>query len=272
MRRLSLTLVALAIATGAGAIPLASARSPAPPIAILEDCRPRAVLAPGVEELVRQKVPAQFELVRDPLGRPLLAVVASKCERFTVGDTTRPTTYALFMAVIESPDGAGCLSQWPVVGSVKADLVPLCNFYLLFTTFDNRAMVKEIRSLVPDAPIRYVTGNVYGQDGFDLTRLGAPFRFHAGRRTPSPFTLSAVVREGAGEGPATFFLWFTGSSGTVRFREDFADLTIGQLDATLRAAPGSEMAELLGTETSMPIAGLATHFHHDELRFLPPEP
>jgi hypothetical protein len=142
-------LAALAIAALGVAIPPTSARSSAPPTAILEDCRERAVLVPGVEERVRHRVPAQFELVRDPLGRPLLAVVGSRCERYTVGHTTRPTTFTFFVAIIESPDGGGCGSRWPVVGGVKPDLVPLCNFYNFFAAYDNRAVVKAYRALIP---------------------------------------------------------------------------------------------------------------------------
>jgi hypothetical protein len=270
VRRLYL-LAALTITTVAAAVAPPSASSPPPPILILEECRGRAVFVPGAEELVRRRVPAQFELVRDPLGRPLLLVDGSRCERITVDGKTRPTTFALFMAIIESPDGAGCLSQWPLVGGVKSDLVPLCNFYSLFIAFDNRAVVKGIRSLVPDFPIRYVPGHVFEAEDFDLTRLGAPFRFRAGRRTPSPFELNGVVREVPAQGPATYSFWFTGSSGTVMFREDIDELAIGQMDARLRAASGSEMAELLGTETPTPIAGLATRSNHHEIRFLPPE-
>ncbi len=270
-RRAAISL-ALAAATAYAGLTPASATEPGQRIATLEDCHPRAVIVPGVDDVVRQKVPAQFELVRDPVGRPLLAVVASRCERFAVENTSRRSTYALFMAVIESPDGAGCLMQWPLVRSVKPDVVPLCNFYLLFATFDNRAMVKRVRALVPDAPIRYVTRSVYSQHAVELARVGAHFEFRAGPRTSSRFTLSGEVREGTAPTAATFFLWFASASGTVRFREDFADLTIGQMDATLRPAPNSEMAQLLGTHTPMAIAGLAFRFHHDELRFLPSEP
>ena len=71
----------------------ASATAPEPPPAVLEDCRENAVVVPGVGPQVRQRVPSQFELVRDPIGRPLLAVVASRCDRYTVNGTTRPTTF-----------------------------------------------------------------------------------------------------------------------------------------------------------------------------------
>jgi hypothetical protein len=261
--------VALAVVV---AIPLASASSSSSPFAVLEDCRTRGVLVPGVEKQVRARVPAQFELVRDPLGRPLLSVVGARCERFTVNDTTRPTTVAVFAAIIESPDGAGCLSRWSVLGVLKPDLLPICNFYAPFYALDNRAAVKAYRSFVPDAPVYFVRNLVFDQEDLDLARLGAPFRFRAGRGTPSPFKLDGIVREGAVEGPATLSSWVTGSSGTAIFREEIADLALGQMDATLRVAPGSEMAELLGTETPKPIAGYASRYHHNELFLAPGAP
>jgi hypothetical protein len=225
-----------------------------------------------MEELVRQRVPEEFELVRDPLGRPLLAVVGSRCERYTVGGTTRPTTFTFFVAIIESPDGGGCGSRWPVVGGVKLDLVPLCNFYGLFAAYDNPAVVEGIRSLVRDFPVYYARNLVFEAGDRDPIRLGAPFRFRAGPATPSPFELDAIVREGPVEGPMTISFWFTGSSGTVAGRFEIDDFATGQMDATLRAVPGSEMAELLGTETPTPIAGVASRYHHAEATFLPPEP
>jgi hypothetical protein len=272
MRRLLLILAPAAIAAVAAATPLASASSSSSSVAVLEDCRVRVALVPGVEGRVRERVPAQFELVRDPLRRPLMAVAGARCERWTVNNTTRPTTFGFFAAIIESPDGGGCLSRWPVLGGVKPDLLPLCNFYALFGAFDNREAVKGFRSVVPDFPVYYVRALVFEQGDLDPTRLGAPFRFRAGRRTPSPFELDAIVRELALAGPATLSFWFSGSMGTATFREQIDDFAPGQMDATLRAAPGSEMADLLGTETPKPIAGLAVRYHHNEATLLPPHP
>jgi hypothetical protein len=62
----------------------------------------------------------------------------------------------------------------------------------------------------------------------------------------------------------TFSFWFPGASGTVGGRFEVDDFAIGEMDATLRAAPGSEMAKLLGTETPTPIAGLANRYQHAE--------
>ena len=227
------------------------------------------VLVPGVEERVRERVPARFELVRDPLGRPLLLAIAERCGRYTVGGATKPTTSAWFVAVIESPDGAGCLSRWPVVGALTPDLVPACNLYFLSGAYDNRAAVRTYRALFPGIAIRYVPDLSLETGDLDLTRLGAPLRFRAGPPTPSPFELGGVFREQAlVRGPATFSI-YTDSSGTAGARLEIDDLALGQMDATLRAAPGSEMAYLLGSETPTPIAAFFDRFPHGEARLLP---
>jgi hypothetical protein len=235
--------------------PPVSANSSAAPAAVLEDCRERYVFAPGEERRVRERVPAQYELVRDAFGRPLLYVSAIRCERYSVNDTTQPTTVAAFAAIIESPDGSGCASRWLLLGDVKPDARPYCNLYLFFSAYDNPAVVEWGRSLVPDLPVHHVPDLAYHQGDLDLTSLGARFHFRAGPPTPSPFELDAIVRERPVEAPITATFWFNGSSGTVRFRFESDNLAFGWADGTLRPAPGSEMAELFGGESPTPAAG-----------------
>lgn len=274
MRRLLLILVPLAVAAPAAASPGAAASTSSSPVAILEDCRERAVLVPGVEKLVRRRVPAQFELVRDPLGRPLLAVVGSRCKRYSITGLIKPkpTTFTFFVAVIESPDGEGCLSRWPLLGDVKPDLLPLCNFYNFFAAYNNRALAKTyretFRALGVNFPVYYVRNLVFREGAFDPASLGAPWHFRAGGRTPSPFELDAIVREGPLAGPGTISFWSPGPSGLVGGRFEVDDFTPGQMDVTLHAAPGSGMAELFGTAMPTPIAGLANHYHHAEGRLI----
>lgn len=270
--RLCLLAALLVVALTAAPAP-ATAKSPAPPRSVvLEDCRERAVVVPGVEDLVRQRVPAEFGLVRDPLGRPLLAVVGSRCERYTIDDIPRQTTFAFFVALIESVEGSGCLSQAPLIGEVKADLVPLCNFYVFFAAYNRRAVVRAYRAVFPGAPFHYVRKLRFDAGRFDVASLGAPFHFRAGARTPSPFTLDATVREGPVGGPLSYAFWMSVSTGTAGGRFDVADFAPGQMDATLRAAPGSEMAKLLGTETRTPLLGLANRYGHAEASYLGPGP
>ena len=188
-------------------------------------------------------------LVRDPLGRPLLFAFASRC-RYTVNGhaVQRPTTSGYFLAIVKSPDGAGCLSRWPVVGALKPDLLPVCNFYFLSGAWDNPTVVRTYREFAPGIAIRYVRDLAFETGGLDLTRLGAPLRFRAGPPTPSPFELDAVLREQPVAGPATFS-FYTDSSGTSGARLEIDGLALGQMDVRLRVDPESEMAALLGTET-----------------------
>lgn len=267
MRRPSILLV-LALAAFAVAIPPASANSSAAPISVIEDCFDGNVLLPGVEERVRERVPARFELVRDPLGQPLLLVIAERCERYTVGGTTKPTTSAWFVAIIESPDGAGCLSRWPVLGALKPDLVPVCNLYFLSGAYDNRAAVRTYRSLFPGIAIRYVPRLFFRAGDLELTRLGAPLRFRAGPPTPSPFRLDGVFREQPLAGPTTFSI-YTDSSGSAGARLEVDQFALGQMDAKFQVARGSEMAYLVGSTTPPPIAGFVDRFPHGEARLLP---
>ena len=129
---------------------------------MVDDCLDGVVLVPGVEERVRQRVPARFELVRDPLGRPLLFAFASSCH-YTINGRTRqrPTTSGYFVALIKSPDEADCLSRWPVIGDVKPDLLPVCNFYFLSGAWDNQAVVRTYRGFAPDMAIHYVRDLVF---------------------------------------------------------------------------------------------------------------
>ena len=269
MKHLLLILAAMAIAACAVVSP-ASASSSGPQIAVAEDCRDAVAVVPGVEERVRRRVPAQFELVRDPLGRPLLFVIASRCVRYTAGSTTGPNTEGYYMAVIKSPDGGGCMSRWPVVGGVKPDLLPLCNFYFLSGAFDNPDAVRAYRERFPGVALRYVRDLALETDKLDLTRLGAPLHFRAGPPTPSPFELDAVTRENPVARPATFAFWTTSSSGIVGARLEFDQLALGQMDATVRAAPESEMAKLLGTETPTPISGFVARYPRTVVTFIPP--
>jgi hypothetical protein len=254
-RRLAWLVVVMVLVGGAAAIPSVSANTSAAPRAVLEECRERYVFVPGEEEQILERVPDRYELVRNAFGRPLLYVSAIRCERYTVDGTTEPTTVAAFAAIIESPDGGGCASRWPVVGDVKPDARPYCNLYLLFAAYDNPAVVTWGRAGVPDLPVLHVPDLEYRQRDLDLSRLGAPFHFRAGWPTPSPFELDAIVRERPVEAPITASFWFTGSSGTVRFRFESDNLAFGEADGTVRPAPGSEMAEMFGTETPMPSAG-----------------
>lgn len=217
--------------------------------ALLEGCRERFVIAPGDEEAVRARVPAKYDLARDATGRPLLYVSAIACERYTARGTTAPTVGAAFAAMIKSPDGIGCASRWPVVGDLKGDALS-CNLYVLFAAYDNPTVVAWLRSGTPDLPVHHVEDLTWQEDDIDLAGITAGLRFNAGWPTPSPFDMKAAVRARPVETPFTATFWAETKAGTVRMRFESNDLALGQADGTLRVAPGTEMAQLLGTETA----------------------
>ncbi len=266
MRRL-ISILVLSGALGVLHAPTA-AKAVDSPVVVLDDCGERILLVPGVESLVRQRVPAQFELVRDPFGRPLLAVAGAKCERLGLAGSNRPPTkFGYFGAIIKSPDGGGCMSQLPVLGGVAADLVPFCNLYGFFNVNGNAEVVNAFIRQAPDIPFHYVSDLVYETGGFDLTKLGAPFSFKANAPTPSPYELDGITREGVLlPGPLTFTFWRTTAAGTVGARVEWDDAALGLMDATVRAARGSEMAELFGTQTPTPLFGFANRYSHAEIR------
>jgi hypothetical protein len=241
--------VVLALAGMAGWTGLgdASARQPRAASLALEECRERFVVAPGDDAAVRRRVPPQYELSRDASGRPLLYITAITCARYVVGRSAAPTTAAAFAAMVKSPDGVGCASAWPVVGDVKGDALS-CNLYVLFAAYDNPAVVSWLRAGTPDLPVHFVERLDFDESRFDLATLGQRLKFQAGRGTPSRFRLDGVVRERMVASPLTSTFWAETSSGTVRIRFHSPALALGEAQATLTTAPGSEMARLLGTE------------------------
>lgn len=88
--------------------------------------------------------------------------------------------------------------------------------------------------------------------------------------SPSSINLRADF-PGPLAGPTTFTSWFQSTSGTVGGRIELADFAPGQMDATLRPAPGSEMATLLETTTPTPLLGLPFRYCHGEARLLAPQ-
>ncbi|HVM40088.1 MAG TPA: hypothetical protein VM618_04815 [Acidimicrobiia bacterium] len=215
--------------------------------ALLEGCRERFVIVAGDPQLVRARVPTEFELATNAAGRPLLYASAIRCERYTVGASSAPTTAAAFAAMVRSPDGVGCASEWPVVGDVKGDALS-CNLYVLFAAYDNPSVVSWLRAGTPDLPVHHVADLRFDEGVVEPSRLGVPLRFRAGRPSPSPFDIEAVVRERPVTAPFTATFWARTRAGTVRIRFESDALALGDADGVLRPMPGTEMARVIGTD------------------------
>lgn len=214
--------------------------------AVLEGCRERYVIAPGIEEEVRPRVPEQFTLRHNLNGQPLLYITAIHCQRYTVNGVTRPTTAAAFAVSIESPDGVMCATPWPVLGTLKPDLAGSCNNYLLFAAYDNPAVVAWARAGTPDAPVHYVRNLVFDEGDFDPASIGVPLHFDSGS-TPSRYKMDLVVRERPVTLPLAAAFWFESAIGTVRVGFDTSAIALGEASGRVTVEPGSNMARMLGT-------------------------
>lgn len=237
-------------AAGNDTVPgVARGRGPGVPRpAVLERCRERYVIAPGVEEVVRPRVPEQFELRRNSAGQPLLYITAIRCERYTALGVARETTAAAFGVSIESPDGTMCATPWPVAGTVAPHAAGSCNNYLLFAAYDHPGVVAWARAGTPDAPVHLVRDLSFVEGGFDPAHLGVAHHFASGG-TPSGYVLDLVVRERAATLPLSAAFWFESRAGTVRIGFDTDAIAMGEATGQLTAEEGSEMAAMLGTTT-----------------------
>lgn len=220
--------------------------------ALFENCDERFFWGLGENvDAIQGSVPANYELVRESASElPLLRVAAQRCERVSVpGGEFRPTTTALFTAVIASPDGAGCFSNAPVVGDLAGDVPSGCNQYLLFWATDNAEFVEWASDGLADPPFILVEDLTFQQGGLDAAALGTPFHFVAEASTPSPFELDLVIRDRPAGIPVHAGFWHDDAIGTLKMIFESTDVTLGEATGSLQVGAGSEMARLYGTRT-----------------------
>ena len=242
-----------AIAAAAGIVALACAPAHAgtgaASFSVGNDCLEHQAFVAADEAAVDARLPDRYTPVRDQSsGRPVAFARALRCERMTLDGRTAPATVASFGVVVESPDGRGCSSAAPGLGDVKEDMPPICNWYVLSWLADDRRVVEWLRDGTPGFPAVYVPGLVFEPGAFDAARGGAPFHFETPASAPSPFTIDDVARERPGELHVRGGYWTDTTQGTVKLALSTDDLTGGDATGVVRAAPGSELAELLGAE------------------------
>ena len=225
-------------------------------VVVAEACKERLAIVLGAEDAVRARMPDTYELIRYPdiqrpgTQRPLVWVSGIRCERLTADGVSAPSTTGIVAALIESPDGSGCLSDTPLVGDLKADAIPFCNLYVLWIATNNVKYAEFLGSTTPDFPV-WVTKNLTFEEGeFDPSLVGSPFHFRS--RPSAPFKLASdfVVRERPGSMPfASVALWADTRDGTVKVSISLKNLEFGEASGTVRTEPGSELAEVFGGGT-----------------------
>jgi hypothetical protein len=224
---------------------------------MMKDCAERFVLAVGDYQEIRARVPAGYTLQTDPIDRPLMLVNGMRCElSFDGGTSYESGAFSLIAPEVQSPDGQGCSSDVPGVGTVKGDAAPICNLYILEWYTDNQHLA-EWANRGTDAPeaVYLPSGLDFEQQAPDPTKAGAPFEL----RTPE-LSWDAVVRPVPAAPLALHVgIWWDSPDGTkrVKITVDPRDQiqSYGAVDGPITAAPGSEAAALFGGTTLTPIAG-----------------
>jgi hypothetical protein len=236
--------VALAVAIGGSQ---AVASDPTG-FATTNNCIEHQAFLDGDDTAVARRLPTRYMAVRDPSsGRPLLFARAIRCQSITVDGHTAPATMASFGVVVDSPDGQGCASAAPVLGSVKGDAPPACNWYTLTWLADDQKVVDWLRAGTPEFPAEHVSNLMLTDGTFDPARGGAPFHFEAPPPAPSPFTMDDTYRErSAQQLSVRGGYWNDTPQGTVKISISTDDLTSGDATGVVRASPGSELATLMG--------------------------
>jgi hypothetical protein len=255
MKLLAAAAAGIAVFGAAGGL----ARAAQPSFATTTDCPHHQAFVAGDEAAVAARLPRRYTPVRDPSsGNPLLFVRAVSCRDLTVGERSGPVVLASVGVVIESPDGWGCASGAPVLGPAYGEALPACNWYALSWLASDRRVIDWLRAGTPDFPGTYVPGLEFELGAFDPALGGAPFRFRAPAPAPSPFTIDAVGRERPDRFVVRGGYWADTDEGTVKLAFSTEDLSSGDANGVVTAAPGSELATLFGAEQRSYAAGYSS--------------
>jgi hypothetical protein len=224
-----------------------AAASPAPSFVTANDCQEHQAFVQGDSAAVAAKLPKPFSAVMDPAtDSPIVFVRALNCAAVGLGGTTAPATMASYGIVVDSPDGSGCASASPLIGAQRGDVPPMCNWYALAWLSTDQRIVDWLRATTPEFPAYRDPGLSLELGGFDPAKGGAPMHFDAPPPSPSAFSMDEVGRPRPGTLAVRGSYFNRTPSGTVRVRFSTPDLTSGDANGTVRAAPGSELAQIMG--------------------------
>lgn len=251
--RLSLTvLAAAAVLWGPRAGPAVAEEIPS---VTAGNCRELNVFIHRVPKEAVQPafVPAEYQLVQPQaaLGFAEVFIDALECDSLTVGKTSRPTLYATLAVTIEPP---------------AADTAGSPNFYLVSWVTDNQELsgwLKESTGLgerirlVKDLSLRWSS----------IAGFAPAFSFSAPFPSPTPFEISAVVRDPVVPLDANAYYWRQTSEGAVRLQANAGDDNrFGLLAGEVTTSAGSETARIFGGATTRDFEGLASDFSSAEWR------
>jgi hypothetical protein len=234
-------LVAILVAVGTlAAAGSAAAATATPPPAVGRDCVEYQVWAHGDAAAVAARLPDEYAPYMDG-GEPLVFARAERCERLDAAGRSAPMTLADYGIVITSPDGYGCGSGLPPFGVENGNSPPICNWYTLGFISDDQRVVDFLRRGTPKLPVSLVPGLTYeiGQPdggGVSTFRFASPGFTIDGTSSMRP---GDIALRGAYYFPAV-------PQGTTKLLVSTDDLEGGHADTVVHAAPGSELAQLLG--------------------------
>src|SRR4051794_7093952 len=236
MRRTMLLAVLLVLMTSAAA--RAASTATPPPIMDVR-CEEHEVWADGDAAAVAARLPAKYTAAVDPgSGAPMIFARALRCGQRLVAD---------YGIVIDSPDGFGCASGVPLAGPTIGNSPPTCDWYTLSYVTNEQAIAGWLSQGTPAVPVRYVPGLRYDMGKPDA-RGESTFHFAAPAPSPSAWTIDDVSSLRPGQISLRGAYYFPDTpQGTVKVLVSTDDLTAGPADSTLRAAPGSELAEIMGS-------------------------
>ena len=217
----------------------AAPASAAPSYTTGEGCTEHQAFVEGDDAAVAERLPDGYEPIRTSSGAPLIFARAIRCETIAAGAEGFPAVQANYGVVVESPDGLGCLSAAPVVGPLQGDALPICNWYTLAWLANDRRAVDWLKTGASSFPAFYVPDM-----SFELADGG---EFHFEAAGPSPFVIDAVNGDASpGEKAVRGGYWADTEQGTVKLVASSNELTSGGAEGVVAAAPGSELAALIG--------------------------
>ena len=244
MRRLLPALGAVAVA--AGGLTPAVASSSTPTYIVARQCQEQQAFVDGDAAAVAARLPARYTAERDPItNAPLLFFRAERCQ-VSFGGASVPATMASFGIVVKSPDGRGCASSAPVLGTAYGDLPPVCNWYTLRWLATSERVVDWLQTGTPGFPARFASALSFAIGAADPASEGTPFRFAAPSTTGSPFVMTAATRPRPGTISVRGGYWSDTAEGTVKLAFSTDAIRSGDATGTVWAPRGTEASALMG--------------------------